>query len=245
MLSTLKEGGTYILGIAIMLFLIAIPVFLIMGAVWVGTYVLPWLKFLAWVVLGIDVIIILPLLLFRRTRETGLTGLYISSYAFGLLLWFLGLLVSYYIWGFIAVFIGLALMGIGVVPVAMLATLLTGEFGMLGTLIFLTVLTFGVRFFAAYVLERSSEGSFSLEGEEKTKKKKWPVVVGVLFWLFAVVYLIGVVLGAQTCTEIDKNTRECTPTFLSELPSTVEIYDKENNTVSVYDKKTGELIETY
>ncbi|KKS53507.1 MAG: hypothetical protein UV20_C0050G0004 [Candidatus Magasanikbacteria bacterium GW2011_GWA2_42_32] len=245
MITALKAGGGYVLGIAGLLLLLAIPVFFIMGAVWVGTYVLPWLKLLAWIVLGIDVIIILPLILFRKTREAALSALYISSYVFGLLLWFMGLLLSYLIWGFIAVFIGLALMGIGVVPIAMLATLLTGEFGIFGTLILLTFLTFGVRFFAVYILEKSAENSYSLEGAESPKRKKWPIVAGVLFWLFGVVYLMGVVLAVQTCTEIDANTRECTPTFVKMLPSTIEVYNEDDNTVSVYDKETGELIESY
>ena len=241
----LKEGGAYVLGIAVLLLLLAIPIFFIMGAVWVGNYVLPWLTLLAWIVLGIDIIFVSPLLLFKKTREAALVALHVSSYAFGLLLWFLGLLLCYYIWGFIAVFIGLALMGIGVVPVAMLATLFTGEFGMFGTLVFLTFLTFGVRIFPLYVLEENSKSSYLIEGEERPKKKKWPVVVGVLVWLLAVIYLIGTVLGAETCTEIDENTRECTPTFIKGLPSTIEVYSEEDNTVSVYDKETGELIETY
>ena len=116
---------------------------------------------------------------------------------------------------------------------------------MLGTLIFLTVLTFGIRFFSVYVLEKNAESSYLLEGDEKPKGRKWPIVVGILFWLFAVVYLAGTILGAQTCTEIDENTLECTPTFLSELPSTIEVYDEESNSTSVYDKETGELIESY
>ena len=241
----LKEGGAYVLGIAVLLLLLAIPIFFIMGAVWVGNYVLPWLTLLAWIVLGIDIIFVSPLLLFKKTREAALVALHVSSYAFGLLLWFLGLLLCYYIWGFIAVFVGLALMGIGVVPVAMLATLFTGEFVMLGTLIALTFLTFGVRFFSLYVLEKNSENSYLLESEERPKRKKWPVVVGVLVWLFAIIYLIGVALGVQTCTKIDENTTECSPTFLKGTPSTVEKYNEEDNTVSVYDKETGELIETY
>lgn len=245
MLTALKAGGGYVLVIAGLLLLIAIPVLFIMGAVWVGTHVLPWLTLLSWIILGIDVIIVLPLILIRRTREAALSALYISSYVFGLLLWFDGLLLSYFIWGFIAVFIGLALMGIGVVPVAMLATLLTGEFGMFGTLIYLLVMTFGVRFLATYILEKNRENSYSIEGEQSPKRKKWPMVVGVLFWLFGVVYVIGVVLAAETCTEIDENTRECTPTFFKELPTTVEIYSEEDNSVSVYNKDTGELIESY
>jgi hypothetical protein len=66
---------------------------------------------------------------------------------------FLGLLLTYVIWGGFAVFIGLFLAGVGVVPVAMLATLLKGLWGPFGILIGLTILTFGTRIFGLSLSE--------------------------------------------------------------------------------------------
>ena len=63
----------------------------------------------------------------------------------GLTLWFWALVLTYTIWGAVAVFIGLFLLGIGVVPVAMLATLFDGQAATTLQLLLLTVVTFGAR----------------------------------------------------------------------------------------------------
>ena len=62
------------------------------------------------------------------------------------------------IWGFVALFIGLFLLGVGVVPVAMLATLLNGMWMPLISLLLLTIMTIASRAGAlslAMSLERS------------------------------------------------------------------------------------------
>jgi len=155
MLEKMKNAGYTALGIGVFLLIFLIPVAFIMGSVWIGEYVLPWLFTIAWIVLAINILILLPLGLFRKTGAIGGIGMYVSSYAFGLTLWFLGLLLTYFVWGFLGVFIGLALLGIGVVPVAMLAMLLNGEWGTLLVLIILTVLTFGSRMLGMYFAERA------------------------------------------------------------------------------------------
>jgi hypothetical protein len=59
----------------------------------------------------------------RRTRAFSAAGLMIASYVFGACLWITSLLLTYELWGTIAVIIGLAVVGIGIVPVALLAAL--------------------------------------------------------------------------------------------------------------------------
>jgi hypothetical protein len=68
-----------------------------------------------------------------------------------------GLLLTLAIWGVGAVFIGLFLAGVGVVPIAMLATLLKGMWGPLIELVLLTIMTFGSRI-GAMSLAESLEG---------------------------------------------------------------------------------------
>ena len=81
----------------------------------------------------------------------------IASLVFGFTLWVWGLLFTYHLWGAIAVFIGLFLMGVGVVPIAMLATLFKGMWSTLGELVLLTVLTFGTRFAGAWTAAKAEE----------------------------------------------------------------------------------------
>ena len=153
----LKNFGYYVLGIAGLLLLLLVSVAIIKGAVWIGEHVLQWLINFSWIIFAINLLILLPLGLFRRTGIVGGMGMYISSYVFGLTLWFLGLLLTYFTWGFFGIFIGLVLGGVGVVPVAMLAMLLNGEFFTLVVLIVLTILTFGVRALGIYLTSRAEE----------------------------------------------------------------------------------------
>lgn len=153
----LKNFGYYVLGIAGLLLLLLVSVAMIKGAVWIGEHALQWLINFSWIVFAINLFILLPLGLFRKTGIVGGMGMYISSYVFGLTLWFLGLLLTYFTWGFFGIFIGLVLGGVGVVPVAMLAMLLNGEFFTLVVLIMLTILTFGARALGIYLTSRAEE----------------------------------------------------------------------------------------
>jgi len=153
----LKNIGYYVLGLAGLLLLLLVSVAMIKGAVWIGEHALQWLINFSWIVFAINLFILLPLGLFRKTGIVGGMGMYISSYVFGLTLWFLGLLLTYFTWGFFGIFIGLVLGGVGVVPVAMLAMLLNGEFFTLVVLIMLTILTFGARALGIYFASRAEE----------------------------------------------------------------------------------------
>ena len=157
MKETLKNIGYFALGVGALILLAVLSALMIKGTVWVGEHVLQWLINLAWFTFALDLFILLPLGLFRKTGFVGGIGMSISSYVFGLTLWFFGLLLTYFIWGFWGVFIGLALYGVGVVPVAMLAVLIDGDFVTLGTLVLLTVFTFGTRALGIYLAVRAEE----------------------------------------------------------------------------------------
>lgn len=157
MMERLRSVGHYVFGIgAWLLFLLVAPL-IIIGAVWVGGYVLQWLFNIAWIVFAINLLIFLPLGFFRKTGFIGGRGMYFSSFVFGLTLWFSGLLLTYSTWGFPGVFIGLMLAGVGVVPVAMLAMLLNGNFSILLVLILLAILTFGSRILSVYLIFKAEE----------------------------------------------------------------------------------------
>lgn len=153
----LKNFGYYTLGIAGFLLMLFIGVVMIKGAVWLGEHALQWLIDFSWIVFAINLFILFPLGLFRKTGIVGGMGMYISSYVFGLTLWFLGLLLTYFTWGFFGIFIGLVLGGVGVVPVAMLAMLINGELFTLLVLVILIVLTFGSRSLGIYLASRAEE----------------------------------------------------------------------------------------
>jgi len=106
---------------------------------------LPWFSVLTWIAFALVVFILLPLAIPRATRRFSSVALFVASYVFGATLWMEGLLLTLAIWGGVAVFIGLFLAGVGVVPIAMLATLLKGMWAPLVELVLLTIMTFGTR----------------------------------------------------------------------------------------------------
>ncbi len=139
-------GGLLIVGITI-------TAVFIFGAAWASTKLLPWFSILTWIACGLVVFIFLPLAIPRATRGVSSLALLVASCVFGATLLMEGLLLTLAIWGLGAVFIGLMFAGVGVVPIAMLATLINGLWGPLIELVLLTIMTFGSRIGASLLAE--------------------------------------------------------------------------------------------
>ena len=137
--------GTFlIVGALLFVLFMSVSVFFY-GAYWASTNLLPWFAFLSQIMFGLGVFIILPLAIPKATRRIASGALFIASYIFGVTLWMEGLLLTLSIWGLGAVFIGIILGGVGVVPIAILATLINSMWGPLIELALLTIATFGSR----------------------------------------------------------------------------------------------------
>jgi hypothetical protein len=160
----LKSIGATVSGLLICVVICVVVIFvtglLIGGAGWVSDRLFPWFakaSFIAFVVL---IVVILPLSAIRATRGFAAVAILCISYLFGATVWMEGLLTTLNIWGVSAVVIGLFLGGVGVVPIAMLATLFHGQWSHLGELIVLVILTFGSRFFALWLEEKAKATAY-------------------------------------------------------------------------------------
>ena len=142
---TLSSLGCLLIPGALILVVVTIGVAFIYGAAWASETLLPLFSVLALVAFGVVVFVLLPLAIPRPTRGFSSVGLLIASYVFGATLWMEGLLLTLSIWGLGAVFIGFLMVGIGVVPLAMLATLLNGLWVPLIQLVLLMIMTFASR----------------------------------------------------------------------------------------------------
>lgn len=141
----IKGAGWVVLCLGFFVLIVLLIGLFIHGGAWLGAKVYPWLESISSVALVVTVLILLPLSFIHRTRGFASVSLLVVSYVFGLSVWVWGLLLTYHLWGAWAVFLGLFFLGVGVVPIAMLATLFKGMWPQLGELIFLTVLVFGLR----------------------------------------------------------------------------------------------------
>lgn len=153
----IKEGSYGVLGCGGLIVMISLVVVFLEGAVYIGERILPFLaSVVGWLTL-LFVVILLPLGFIKRTKSFAGKGTFFFSYISGFTLWFYAALVTYYLWGFLALFIGLALAGVGVLPVAILAALFQTEWGIFGYLVYLSVITYGARMLGLYWMTKAEE----------------------------------------------------------------------------------------
>lgn len=109
------------------LYLIAvISIFLLwlMGAKWVSEEFFTWVNAVAILDLVANLIVFVPMMIFRKTRGWGALCLYISSYVFGLDCWMFSFLVTFETLGAFWLVVGLILGGVGVFPLALIGCLI-------------------------------------------------------------------------------------------------------------------------
>ena len=129
----------------------------VMGAAWASEKLLPLFSNLSFIIFGMLMLVVPPLAVLRATRRLSSKALFGMSYVFGITLWMEGLLLCLTTWGIVAVFVGIMLAGVGIVPIAMLATMVDGKWGYFIELTLLTVATFGTRIGAMLLAESVEE----------------------------------------------------------------------------------------
>lgn len=158
----LKSIGSVLLVIGIFVGISLLVGFFIRGGLWLSQVLYPWLTLISAIAFIFCIIVLLPLAFIRKTRGFSGLGLFIASYIFGASLWVWAFLLTYTLWGAIALIIGLFIAGVGVVPIAMFATLLNGEWSILGQLVLLVILTFGSRILGFYLINKAEEVSYEV-----------------------------------------------------------------------------------
>jgi hypothetical protein len=151
-----KEIGLSVVGLAFFVGLAAIGIGLLTGLAAFSVWVLKWTFPAFLITFLISIVVLTPLALIPATRAFSAIGFLLASYAFGAILWIWGMAYAYTAWGLIAVIVGLVLAGVGVVPVAMVAALVHGDWGNLGFFAVVAVLTFGVRALAHWLDEKAA-----------------------------------------------------------------------------------------
>lgn len=168
--------------------LVFLYVVVINGGAHIGSIILPYVITAGRILLTFNIVVSLPLLLFKKTRGAGGLILYISSYLFGLEVWLYSFLVTYAIWGGGAVLIGLLLGGVGVYPIALLASLFHGEWSLISNLIFGFVLAIGSRWVGYYFVFKVQEEKiirghgFAKDALEKSVEKGMSQVKETHHW---------------------------------------------------------------
>lgn len=140
----------------VLLVMLLIPLGFIYGGVWLSVRVYPVLVTVSSITMAVTLFVLLPNAFFSATPKFAGTGMIVASYVFGATAWVWSFLLTYMLWGWLGLALGLFFAGIGVVPLAMLATLLNGMWSQLGELAVLLVLTLGMRLWGYRLLQQSS-----------------------------------------------------------------------------------------
>ena len=154
--SQIKSAGSVILGLAVVVGMLALGIAFLTGAAAFSLWVLKW-TFPSFLVTVLASIVLLgPLSLIPRSSGFAAIGFVIASYIIRSILWVWGMAYAYTTWGLFGVIVGLMLFGVGVVPVAMFAALLHGDWGTLGLIIFTILITIGLRTLGNWLAEKST-----------------------------------------------------------------------------------------
>jgi O-antigen/teichoic acid export membrane protein len=142
-IENLKALSTAVLAGAFFIAVASIPALFLLGGTWAAKHLLQPLIVIGWIAVALDVLVLLPLSVFRKIR--GFTGavIFISSFVFGLVTWLLGFILTYALWGIWGVLIGILLFGGAVVPFALMATMFEGMWDPFFTVLVLLIITFG------------------------------------------------------------------------------------------------------
>lgn len=121
-------------------------------------------------IVTIDILILLPLCIFKSTRRFASISLTVSSYVMGAAAWIVGAIVTYIHWHLLGLIIGLFIAGVGVVPLGMLASALAGSWGDFWILFSLLAAVFVIRLVGTMITSSTNEENdeqFSHPGARK------------------------------------------------------------------------------
>lgn len=175
-------------GILIFVAMIVVCLGFIFGSVWLSSKIMPILLYVFGVIFWICCIIVLPMAFFKKTQSIAAVGFFIASYVFGITLWFYSFFITYSFWGIFGIIIGLMLAGIGVFPLAIIASAIHSEWWLVFNLIITGVLTYGFRYLGLYLDEKSTRGKFDF-GKPVPIFYNWQKII---LWIIVVATFISI-----------------------------------------------------
>lgn len=140
-------NGALVLTAALLIISLIIAL-IIKGGFWLSSILYPILNIISIASLIVCFLVLFPLSIIQKNKTNLTKGFYITSFIFGATAWTWSFVLAYTIWGILGLVIGLFFFGVGVVPVAMLATLLSGKWVMFIRLLMLVVITYLTRKYA-------------------------------------------------------------------------------------------------
>ncbi len=153
-----KETFSTLGGCIVILF---IPVFILIAsfkkADWLVYYGYPFCGIITLIAFILVLPVSLILLIFQKTRGWAGLGFVIVSYMFGFATWIWALILAFMFAGLVWVIIGICFYGIGVVPVAVIATALRGQWNLTIELLVSVAVIYLFRIGGTYLVNKEDE----------------------------------------------------------------------------------------
>ncbi len=159
----LFSGALGIIWIAGML---TISTLILIFGVRIALTINPFLNVATSIFTSICILILLPLAIFKKTRIVSIYGLLIASFVFGANLWLFSFLTTYFYWGFFGVVLGLIIIGVGVIPFALIASLFHSDWSSILNIFYLLIITYGGRTLSFYWAKKLDEQNLRKISEE-------------------------------------------------------------------------------
>ncbi len=138
--------------------------FLIGGGLLVSTILYPALSIISIFAVLACLFVFLPFSRIKEKKDVAVTGILTTSYILGVTLWTFSFIIAYDIWGFLGLAIGLFLFGIGVIPVAVMATLFALEWTIFLNLMLIILL---IHTFRKYAISLQTKTQTQARREKK------------------------------------------------------------------------------
>jgi hypothetical protein len=116
-----------------------------------------WLPAVVGVTTLASIFIFAPLGIFRATRSFAGGALIGASYIFGVSLWIYGAIATFGHWGWIGLIVGIVVLGVGVVPIGLLALALESQWEWLMNLGALLISMMVARFLGLWYLAKTGK----------------------------------------------------------------------------------------
>ncbi len=155
--------------IVIFVAILAVPFLLLFGGIALADKILPLLDAVSSVLAFIIVFVLLPASFFEKTRIFSGISLMFLSYFYVAFLFLYSILVIFYLWGgwgFLAIFF---LQAVSIV--AIILTLITGEWQFLLSIMSFIILRYGTRVLGLYVLSKAKEYKGAFYSKKHSEKK--------------------------------------------------------------------------
>lgn len=163
MKETLKSAGVILGGIVFMVLIVVLFATAINGTAWLSEKALPAINYVTIIGFAIVVMIALPASFFRPFRALCAWSFLLWSYLCGISLWMCCLLLTLNLWGVTAVIIGLLMAGVGVIPMAILATSFKFQWSFVLQLLLQLILCLAARIYGYRLLAKAETDTYLTE----------------------------------------------------------------------------------